>query len=193
MEYFYLLSVKNNVLKGKESGGICDSDPRIKVEFCGQFLPMLFFGYKFTDLNDEALICKPNTFWIVKQETFRIRRRKKLREEHYQLEMYSCPDIFYRDLESDTDILLDEKYHVSQGREKDSAIVFFQKHKNTSDDKIYPQKYIQNIAFQRLIPQQRADADLLTQIQQPYITLNPIQIEEELIAYWKAVKLNKRE
>lgn len=162
---------------------------------------MVYFGYEFKASTDEALVCRENTFWtrrrnkswIGEHNIFRGKSSEKWNEESNPVEMFFCPDIFYTDLQSDTDIPVEDKYFVSRGPKEDSAILFFQGLTSTSDTKIYPQKYVKNISFHDLIPRQSASADQLPQIQKLDINLDPISVEEELIAYRQAINLRKRE
>lgn len=99
-------------------------------------------GYEFVSWNENDLICTANTFWI--------RYPHNQEMDSFELEMYPCPNMKYKDLETDQDIISPEKYYVSEGRKHDSAILFFQNDKNDENDKVYPEKYINNIVFEEL-------------------------------------------
>lgn len=123
---------------------ICDKKAEVKLAFCHEFLPMDYLGFEFVSWNENKLTCVAQPFWLA--------HLHKHISDSYKLKMYPCPDMKYRDLKTNEDVIVDRKYHVSEGIKHDSAIVFFQKNKNDKRDKIYPKKYINNIIFKQLTP-----------------------------------------
>lgn len=105
---------------------------------------MAYMGYTFDTWQENDLMCVENIFWIASPDN--------PETESFEMDMYPCPDIKYRDLETDKEVIISEKYYVSEGRKHRSAIVFFQEDKDKENDiKIYPIKYINNIVFEVLM------------------------------------------
>lgn len=154
---------------------ICDKKAEVKLAFCYKFLPMDYMGYEFDSWTGKDSTCATKTFWI----SHTLDRE----EESFELEMYSCPNIKYRDLKTEQHVIIGDKYHVSEGKKHDSAILFLQKNKNDKNDKIYPEKYINNIVFEQLIiPEAKSRKKMRLQV----------FFDEEFIEYETARKLGER-
>lgn len=125
---------------------ICDKPAEMKVALCHKFLPMDYMGFEFVVWHEKDLTCAVNTFWI--------RHLHNQKTDSYQLKMYPCPNIKYRDLETDEDIIIGDKYYFAKGKEYNSVILLVQKDIYDENDKIYPKKYINNINFEELISSQ---------------------------------------
>lgn len=136
---YTLFSVTKPFQIGKKT--ICNRSPDVKAAFCSQILPMAEYDLKIAPWYNDPLKCI--------RETFYIRHVQEQKPDHFKLKMYSCPSFHYRDLETERDTAIGEKYYVSKGHERNSALVF---RRLVVDSKIYPVKHFKNIDFNQLVP-----------------------------------------
>lgn len=125
---------------------ICNSSLEVRINFCKKALHVHHFGYEFDLSHYLHLSCEQQDFWT--------KSPIPSKAGPFQADMFSCPPIIYRDMETNKEMFLPYIYSASRGLAHDAVFTFVQE--KTSNTK-YPFQYIKNINFKKLKKENSAD------------------------------------
>lgn len=119
---------------------VCNTWPQIRERLCDSLLQVDINGFTYD--SSTHLKCKPRSCTIQFQTL--------AKPTECKLSYFSCPQLWYIDLETGVKKSWPYIYNVSNAKEYDSAILFVQRDVEAKKNILYPQQYIKHINFKEL-------------------------------------------